>query len=72
MYLEKETFKTVIGATPLIAIDLLVKNSAGQYLLGYHNNRPAQGYWFVHGGRILKNESIAEAFKRLCLHELGI
>lgn len=71
MYLEEETFKMVIAATPLISIDLLVKNSAGQYLLGYRNNRPAQGYWFVPGGRILKNESITDAFKRLCQQELG-
>jgi hypothetical protein len=27
MYLEKETFKTVIASTPLISIDLVVKNS---------------------------------------------
>lgn len=72
MFLEKETFTTVIASTPLVSIDLLVKNSQGQYLLGYRNNRPAQGFWFVPGGRILKDESMNLAFKRLCKVELGI
>jgi len=72
MYLDKDTFKTVIDSTPLISIDFLVKNSKGNYLLGYRNNRPARGFWFVPGGRILKNETLANAFKRLCKNELGI
>ncbi|MDP5030892.1 GDP-mannose mannosyl hydrolase [Paraglaciecola sp.] len=71
MYLKVNTFKTVIASTPLVSIDLVIKNSNEEYLLGYRNNRPAQGYWFVPGGRILKDESLAEAFKRLTSQELG-
>lgn len=71
MFLDENTFKTVIASTPLVSIDLVVKNPNGEYLLGYRNNRPAQGFWFVPGGRILKNESLATAFKRLTLEELG-
>jgi colanic acid biosynthesis protein WcaH len=40
--------------------------------LGYRANRPAQDYWFVPGGRILKNESMKSAFSRLCQNELGL
>ncbi len=72
MYLKKETFKTVIASTPLISIDLVVKNSQGEYLLGYRLNKPAKGFWFVPGGRILKDESMDDAFIRLCKNELGI
>ena len=57
---------------PLISIDLLVQNEHGEYLLGLRNNRPAQGYWFVPGGRVLKNETLDGAFKRLTFEELGI
>jgi colanic acid biosynthesis protein WcaH len=71
MFLEKETFKTVIASTPLVSIDLVVKNSLGQYLLGYRNNRPAQGMWFVPGGRIQKDETMDKAFLRLTKDELG-
>lgn len=70
--LDSDTFKTVIDKTPLISIDLVVRNPAGEVLLGQRLNRPAQGFWFVPGGRILKGESLSTAFKRLTLSELGI
>ncbi|QLE86084.1 GDP-mannose mannosyl hydrolase [Shewanella sp. Scap07] len=72
MYLDEQTFKMIIDSTPLVSIDLLIKNSEGKYLLGYRNNRPAKGFWFVPGGRILKDESIDSAFTRLCKNELMI
>jgi colanic acid biosynthesis protein WcaH len=71
-WLEASTFKTVVAATPLISIDLLVENEQGEVLLGLRNNRPAQGYWFVPGGRIFKNENLEAAFRRLTRVELGI
>jgi colanic acid biosynthesis protein WcaH len=72
MFLDNNTFATVIDSTPLISIDLVVKNQQGQALLGLRTNRPAQGYWFVPGGRIQKNESMQTAFTRLCQNELGM
>lgn len=72
MFLDKGTFKTVISSTPLVSIDLIVRNSAGDYLLGYRNNKPAQGFWFVPGGRILKDEPMHIAFTRLSKDEIGI
>lgn len=71
MFLDKETFTTVIESTPLVSIDLVVKNKHGQALLGQRLNKPAKDFWFVPGGRILKDESMASAFKRLTLEELG-
>lgn len=71
-WLDRETFKTIIDTTPLVSIDLLVRNAQGQILVGKRVNRPAQGYWFVPGGRILKNERLAEAFSRLTEAELGL
>ncbi|MEZ8257963.1 GDP-mannose mannosyl hydrolase [Vibrio cyclitrophicus] len=70
--LDIDTFKTVVEFTPLVSIDLVVKSSNGQVLLGERTNRPAQGYWFVPGGRILKDETFKLAFKRLTKVELGI
>ncbi|NRA79519.1 MAG: GDP-mannose mannosyl hydrolase [Pseudoalteromonas sp.] len=72
MFLEQKTFETVIDSTPLVSIDLVVLNENNEALLGQRLNRPAEGFWFVPGGRILKNESLADAFKRLTLNELGI
>lgn len=61
MKLSDEHFLNAIVATPLIAIDLLVSNAEGEYLLGYRINRLAQGYWFVPGGRIRKDEALNDA-----------
>ncbi|MCG6202398.1 GDP-mannose mannosyl hydrolase [Psychromonas antarctica] len=65
-------FKTVIESTPLISIDIIVRNDKGQILLGKRTNRPAQGYWFVPGGRVLKDEPFERAFNRLMKAELGL
>ena len=70
--LDTESFRQVVSSTPLIAIDLIVRNDAGQVLLGQRLNRPAQGYWFVPGGRVRKDERLAAAFERLTEDELGI
>ena len=71
MLLSKQIFQTIIQNTPLISIDLIVKNHQGQVLLGKRNNPPAQNFWFVPGGRIRKNETFIDAFKRITLQELG-
>lgn len=68
--LNDEAFLSIIDATPLVSIDLIIRDVTGAVLLGKRDNRPAQGYWFVPGGRIRKNETIESAFKRLCEVEL--
>ncbi|KXJ55892.1 MAG: GDP-mannose mannosyl hydrolase [Neptuniibacter sp. Phe_28] len=70
--LDKDTFKTVVKSTPLISIDLVVRSKNGTVLLGKRTNRPAKGFWFVPGGRILKGEKLTDAFRRLSLAELGV
>ncbi len=72
MFLRPEDFATVVRSTPLISIDLIVENDSGEFLLGKRTNRPAQGYWFVPGGRVQKDEPLASAFERLTLAELGV
>lgn len=72
MYLPKKTFASIVAHTPLVSIDLIVRNTSGEILLGKRKNCPAQGFWFVPGGRILKDEMICTAFSRLTEEELGI
>lgn len=72
MWLTDEIFKSVIQHTPLISIDLIVRNEQDEVLLGKRVNAPAKGYWFVPGGRVRKNETLDDAFVRLVREELGI
>ncbi len=70
--LDDKTFLQVVNHTPLVSIDLLIKNyNDGSFLLGQRCNEPARGFWFVPGGRIFKNETLATAFQRLTHEELG-
>jgi len=66
------SFLTVVDLVPLVSIDLIVINPADQILLGRRRNRPAQGCWFVPGGRIHKLEKIAQAMIRISQSEIGI
>lgn len=66
-----EDFKTVVRSTPLVSIDFVVRNQLGEVLVGLRTNKPAQSYWFVPGGRIVKDERFADAFQRLSAKELG-
>ena len=70
-YLTGDLFKTIIDNTPLVSVDLIVK-CKGKILLGKRVNKPAQGYWFTLGGRVLKNENIQSAVKHISKFELGI
>lgn len=70
-FLPDDIFQNIVKNTPLISIDLIIKNQQGQVLLGKRNNPPAKDFWFVVGGRILKNEKFHQAFTRLTMQELG-
>ncbi len=72
MYLTNEQFTAVVASTPLVSIDFVARNAAGQVLLGKRTNKPAQGFWFVPGGRILKDERMEDAFERLSEAEFGV
>jgi colanic acid biosynthesis protein WcaH len=69
--LDESTFKTVILSVPIVSIDILVINK-NKVLLGKRVNKPAQGFFFSTGGRIMKNESIDQAINRISMNELNI
>jgi len=70
--LTKEAFLTVVDSTPLVSIDLIVRDRQHRTLLGLRINEPARGTWFVPGGRIRKGEPLDEAFSRISDTELGV
>lgn len=70
--MQASEFIHIVDNTPLVSIDLIVRNPQRQILLGLRNNRPAQNTWFVPGGRILKDETLDAAFARIVQKELGL
>jgi GDP-mannose mannosyl hydrolase len=69
--LSREAFLQVVRNAPLVSIDLIVRNTDGLVLLGLRENRPAQGWWFVPGGVVYKDERLEQAFRRISEAELG-
>lgn len=69
--LDRNTFRKVVLHTPLVSMDLLLRDARGRLLTGHRTNPPALGFWFAPGGRIRKSETLETAFARLTLVELG-
>lgn len=65
-------FAQACQALPLVSIDLVLTDEAGRLLLGLRRNAPARDWWFTPGGRIRKNEPLAEARRRVAAEELGL
>ena len=72
MSLSATEFRNVVKNTPLVSIDLVIADPSGAILMGWRENEPAKGTWFVPGGRIRKDERIAEAFGRIIRTETGL
>jgi colanic acid biosynthesis protein WcaH len=69
VFLNDADFHTLVRLAPLISIDFIIRNPRWEILLGLRNNAPAKGSYFVPGGIILKNERLADAFKRILKRE---
>ncbi len=70
--LSMADFRAAVEMLPLVSLDLLVRDLDGRYLIGLRTNPPAQDAWFVPGGRVMKNEMLHDAQRRLMLDELGL
>jgi colanic acid biosynthesis protein WcaH len=70
--LPEDLYQTIVSHVPIVAVDFLVYDSNGRYLLGRRRNRPARGFWFVPGGRIYKGETLNRAIKRIFEVEVGV
>ena len=72
MRIPEKDFLRVVRHAPVVSIDLVVRNAAGEVLLGLRNNEPAARAWFVPGGRVQKDERLDAAFERISRDELGV
>lgn len=64
-------FANLVQSAPLVSIDLIIMTEKG-VLLGRRKNQPAKGFWFVPGGRVLKDETIELAVKRISFKEINL
>jgi colanic acid biosynthesis protein WcaH len=70
--LNHDEYAQVVRMTPLVSIDLLIKDPTDHALVGLRRNAPAKGTYFVPGGVIHKNETLDAAFARILKAETGL
>lgn len=71
-WLPDKEFAKAVNALPLVSVDLVLVNTAGQMLLGLRRNAPARHWWFTPGGRVRKNEACEACLLRVAMSELGL
>lgn len=71
-FLSHADLRQVVRLAPVVSLDLVIRNTRGEALLGLRNNEPAKGWYFVPGGMILKNEPLREAFARILKTETNL
>lgn len=70
--LPKAQFQRAVAALPLVSVDWVLTNPAGELLIGLRLNAPARGTWFTPGGRVRKGETLVAALQRVAADELGL
>ena len=71
-FLSNDEFAFVVRHTPLVSFDIIIRDAGGNVLVGLRTNEPAQGMYFVPGGIVRKNETLANAFARVLKSEIGL
>ena len=71
-FLNKDEFAQVVRNTPLVSIDLIIRDPDQRVLVGLRTNAPAKGKWFVPGGVVRKYERLVDAFARVVKAEIGL
>lgn len=68
--LPDEVFRFVLKLTPMINVDLLVRNDRGEHLLAWREDAYGRG-WHVPGGIIRYREAIEERIEAVAKEELA-
>ncbi len=70
-HIPDELYKEILKTIPFVCVDVVIKNG-DSFFLAKRKNQPAQGQWFLPGGRVLKNEKLADAALRKMSQETGL
>ena len=62
---SRHLFGRIVKNTPLVSLDLIIRNKKGDYLLNLRGRHPAYHKWFFFGGSIKKPLKPNEAFKHI-------
>jgi len=69
--IPSDLYEKIHMAMPMACVDIIITN-INSFLLAKRKNKPAKNQWWFPGGRILKNETLAEAVARKSFEETGL
>ena len=70
--LSEESWRLCVDSMPIYGIDMIIYLKGNGILMGRRVNEPAQGKFFVPGGRVYKGETRINAFNRILRTETGL
>ncbi len=71
-FIPEETYRAIVSMMPILCVDVVLRDSAGKYLLVKRVNEPLSGEWWVVGGRVLQGETVTDAAARKVREETGL
>ena len=72
MGLPDDVFYYVSRTTPLVNVDLLIKDEEGRTLLSWRNDRYAGKGWHVPGGIVRFKETLETRIRQVAASEIGV
>ena len=70
--LPKEIFYFISRNTPMVNVDLLIKDENGRTLLGWRDDQFAGMGWHVLGGIVRFKENLADRVRKVAETEIGV
>ena len=70
--IPQSLYKKTIGLLPIFCVDVIIRDSAGRYLLVKRKNQPLKGCYWVVGGRVHRGELANVAAQRKMHQEVGL
>ena len=70
--LPDEVFRFVSRTTPLVNVDLLIKDDSGRTLLSWRDDRYSRTGWHLPGGIIRFKETLGTRVKKVAELEIGV
>ena len=70
-FIEQDLYNRILEQMPIACVDIAIV-AGGAVLLVKRQDKPAQGQWWVPGGRVLKGEMMKDTALRKAREEVGI
>jgi colanic acid biosynthesis protein WcaH len=67
-----DQYNNIISVMPVLCVDLLLRNSKGEFLFVRRANEPKKDQWWPVGGRVIKGETLEQAAVRKIQEETSL